>query len=138
MDSNIIISALLFNGKPEEILFMASGGDIETIISPSIIEEIKRNLINKFHRSDYETKKLISSVASISKIVIPKTKVKRVRYLPDNKILEAALEGKVDYIITGDKKHLLPVKEFRGIPIVTASQFIVILRSSDFSAKMPS
>ncbi len=129
LDSNIFISALLFDGKPEEILFMASSGDIEIIISLAIIEEVKRNLINKFHRSDYETKKLISSIASISKLIVPNARIKLVQYLPDNKILEAALEGGVDYIITGDKKHLLPLKKFKGIPIVTANQFIATITS---------
>lgn len=108
---------------------MASSGDIEIIISLAIIEEVKRNLINKFHRSDYETKKLISSIASISKLIVPNARIKLVQYLPDNKILEAALEGGVDYIITGDKKHLLPLKKFKGIPIVTANQFIATITS---------
>jgi len=93
------------------------------------MEEIKRNLINKFHRPNYETKKLISNIASISKLIVPKARIKLVQYLPDNKILEAALEGKVNYIVTGDRKHLLPLKEFKGIPIITPAQFLIILRS---------
>jgi len=127
LDSNIFISALLFDGKPEEVLFMASKREIEIIISPAIMEEVKRNLTEKFDRPVEEVKKLIKSITSISRVTIPGVKIKKIKYLPDNKILEAALEGKVDYIITGDKKHLLPLKEFKGIPIVTPAQFVGIL-----------
>lgn len=127
MDANILISALIFGGKPEEILFMASVGDIELILSPAILEEVKRNLIQKFNRSETETRILIKSIISVSKILVPKSKVKILKYLPDNKVLEAASEAQVDYIITGDKKHLLPLKEFKGIPIITPDQFLTRL-----------
>lgn len=124
LDSNIVISALLFDGKPEQILFMASRGDIEIILTPIISEEIHNVLINKFKHSENIAKKLLKSVTSISKIVVPKIKVRSIKYLPDNKILEAGLEGQVDYIVTGDKKHLLPLKQFKGIPIITPDQIL--------------
>ena len=127
LDSNIFISALLFDGKPEEILFLASKGDIKIIISPSILVEVKKNLTEKFDLQEGEVKKLIKNITSISQLMIPKTKINKVSYLPDNRILEAALEGGVDYIVTGDKKHLLSLKEFKGIPIVTPTQFMKIM-----------
>lgn len=128
LDSNIFISALLFDGKPEEILFVASKGEIKIIISPSIIEEVRKNLIEKFNRSDGWVKKMLKATTSISQLVDPKITVRKLRYLPDNKILSAALAGKADYIVTGDRKHLLPLKEFRGIPIITPAQFLAILK----------
>mgnify|MGYP001607266625 CR=1 FL=1 len=103
---------------------MASKREIEIIISPAIVEEIKRNLTEKFDRPAEEVKKLIKSITSISRVIIP----------PDNKILEAALEGGADYIVTGDKKHLLPLKEFKGIPIVTPAKFMNVLKSSNEKA----
>lgn len=124
LDSNVVISALLFDGKPEQILFMASRGDIEIILTPVISEEIYNVLTNKFKHPENIAKKLFKSVISISKIIVPKIKVRSIKYLPDNKILEAGLEGKVDFIVTGDKKHLLPLREFKGIPIVTPNQFL--------------
>lgn len=124
LDSNIFISALLFDGKPEEILFMASSRKVIIIISPSIIEEVKKNLVTKFHRPENEVKRLVRAIISISQLVVPKRKFKIVEYLPDNKILETAVEGQVDYIVTGDRKHLLPLKEFKRIPIITPAQFL--------------
>lgn len=47
--------------------------------------------------------------------------------LEDNKILEAASEAKADYIISGDK-HLLKLKEFKGIKIVKAKEFLEFIK----------
>ena len=125
LDSNIIISALIFDRRPEEILFMASYEEIKIMISPAILTEVNKVLIKKFKYTEDEAKRLIKSVTYISKIVVPKKKLKVIKYQPDNKILEAAMEGKVDFIVTGDKKHLLPLKEFKGIPIITPEQFLL-------------
>lgn len=131
LDSNIFISALLFDGKPEKILFMASGKEVKITVSPAIIEEVKKNLVKKFHRPEIEVRELVKVITSISQIVVPRSKIKAIKYQPDNKILEAALEGKVDYIVTGDNKHLLPLKEFKGIPIVTPNQLLTTLARND-------
>lgn len=45
----------------------------------------------------------------------------------DNKFLEAAVAGKVKYIVSGDK-HLLELESFRGISIIKANEFIVLLK----------
>lgn len=103
---------------------MGASGQIEIILSPPILAEVREVLTKKFHRTETDARRLLKSITSISKISIPLIKLKKLEYQPDNKVLEAALEGKVDYIITGDKKHLLPLKEFKGISIITAEQFL--------------
>jgi predicted nucleic acid-binding protein len=42
----------------------------------------------------------------------------------DNRILEAAVAGHADYIVTGDKRHLLRMKAFRGIEMITVNDFL--------------
>ena len=49
------------------------------------------------------------------------------RDLSDNKFLEAALEAKADFIITGDH-HLLELREFRGVKILSPSDFLKLLQ----------
>ena len=62
-------------------------------------------------------------------LVIPKRKVNVVKDDPDdNKFIEAALEGKADYIVTQDR-HLLNIKEFEGIKMVTPKEFLRILKT---------
>ena len=47
-----------------------------------------------------------------------------IRSRPDAKVLACAFAGKADVIVTGDKKHLLPLKRYRGIPIVSPAEFL--------------
>ena len=124
LDTNIFVSALLFGGQPEEILFMARDKKIELIVSPAILDELKVVLIEKFAYSELDVKKMLEAVASISTIIVPKRRIHKIKYNPDNRILETSIEGKVDYIVTGDKKHLLLLKNFQDIPIVTCAQFL--------------
>ena len=56
----------------------------------------------------------------------PSKQLKVVRDEADNRVLEAALEGKVNYIISGDK-DLLDIKEFQGIKILSANEFLKLL-----------
>jgi predicted nucleic acid-binding protein len=49
---------------------------------------------------------------------------------PDNRILECAVAAEADFIVTGDK-HLLSLKHFRNISIVTLSHFLEFLKNKD-------
>jgi predicted nucleic acid-binding protein len=42
----------------------------------------------------------------------------------DNRILECAIEGRVQYLISGDRKHLLPLKEYQGAKILSPAEFL--------------
>ena len=60
----------------------------------------------------------------------PKRKVTIIKYKDDdNRILECALEGKAQYIISGDRKHLLPLKEYQGTKILSPADFLKLLFS---------
>jgi len=45
----------------------------------------------------------------------------------DDRILECALEGKAQYVISGDKRHLLPLKEYQGIRILPPTEFLKVI-----------
>jgi predicted nucleic acid-binding protein len=64
-------------------------------------------------------------IRSKTKEVYPQVNVSIIKSKDeDNRILECALESKVDYLISGDKRHILPLKEFKGIRIVSVSEFL--------------
>ena len=46
----------------------------------------------------------------------------------DNRYIECAVEGKADYLVTGDKKHLLPLNEYEGVQILSPASFLAILK----------
>lgn len=127
LDTNVYISAILFGGKPEKILDLAKRRKIEVFISNSILQELAGVLKTKFNSSDWRINQILESVGEDTALVFPCRKVKVVKKKDsDNRILECALEVKADFIVSGDKKHILPLKKFRGIKILSPSEFLEI------------
>jgi putative PIN family toxin of toxin-antitoxin system len=126
-DSNVIISAMLFpGGAPDKILQLVVSNQIQNHISPDILTEIKHVLDKKFKLSVFRSDEIIGLITQISILTYPKLRVNRIQADPsDNRVLECACEAKVETIVTGDKKHLLPLKKFEGIFIVSPAQFII-------------
>ncbi len=91
--------------------------------SVAILTETARTLREKFGQPDEDIKrviKLISRVATVSK---PATRLNVLRDLPDNRILECAVEAGADLVVTGDR-HLLNLKRFQGISIIRLADFV--------------
>lgn len=126
LDTNVLISAALFDGKPEKILRLVEEDKLILIISPAILVETTRVLVDKFQREEEEVMRFVKLLYDLGKIIRPKGKIRLVKKDSDNRILECALEGKADYIVTGDKKHLLPLANFKNIPIITPGDFLKI------------
>jgi len=81
----------------------------------------------KFDFSPLQRLRFISLLIEIATLVEPKKKLKVVKDDPqDNKFLECALEAKADLIVSGDK-HLLKLKEYEGIPIVSSADFLKLV-----------
>lgn len=126
-DTNIYISAIIFGGNPRQCLELARSCEIELIISKAILLELAEKLRDKFNWPEEDIAEVILGISLFTQIVTPNKKVHSVKAdPPDNRILEAALEAKVNYIVSGDKKHLLSLKKFEKIPIISAKQFLDI------------
>jgi len=126
LDTNVIISGLNFRGRPREILDLIRGEQIELYISPFILEEVKGILKEKF---SWDEEKIQTAVEKLkAALVQPKKNISVIKKdEDDNRILECGVEGKVKYIISGDKQHVLPLKEYKGIKIVSPAQFLRII-----------
>lgn len=125
IDTNVFISAFVFGGNALEIVRLFLKDDIEVYISPFIFEEITRILREKFLWEELKIEKLLQLIRPKVNEVYPKVKVSIIKSKDDdNRILECALESKADYIISGDKRHILPLKELEGIKIVSVSEFL--------------
>lgn len=124
-DTNIYISALHFQGSiPRRILELADASAFRLLISKQIIAELRGVLRVKFK---YELPKLDlmeELILSICEIVDPKIRINFIKEdSDDDKILECAVEGKADFVISGDR-HLLEAKEYKGIKIINARTFL--------------
>ncbi|PJB99643.1 MAG: putative toxin-antitoxin system toxin component, PIN family [Candidatus Nealsonbacteria bacterium CG_4_9_14_0_8_um_filter_35_12] len=124
LDTNVFISALFWKGAPYEILKKVLEGAILNSISPQILKEIKEKLLYKFKLPPEKVREFLEIIIFNSQIVYPKKKLNVVKKDPsDNKVIECVLEAGASFVISGDK-HLLEIKEYKGIKIITPNKFL--------------
>ena len=128
LDSNIFISAFLFNGLQRKIFELAMFGKFRIGISDAIIDEIKEVLLRpKFKLSIDQVKRIITEIESLCTIYYPNEKIiNACRDKDDHIILECAVAANAEYIVTGDN-DLLSMKKYKSIMIVNSADFINIV-----------
>src|ERR1035438_9125645 len=125
LDTNVLISALLFDGSPEKVVLSTLNGIEELILSPYIVAETTRILENKFG-VEPSSLELLQQLLSESELVYFQPFLNVIEDEPDNRIIETAVKGKAAYIVTGDKL-LLKLKQYEGISIVSITEFLEII-----------
>jgi putative PIN family toxin of toxin-antitoxin system len=124
-DTNILVSALLFGGPPEQVFLAGLRGEIQLLISLSLLQELEKVLKEKFKLSFHLVREIIEEVREVAEIVEVSSHIKAISYPDeDNRVLECAVDGKAEFIVTGDTKHILPLKEYGGIKILSPSEFL--------------
>ena len=129
LDTNVILSALLFGGKPRQILEMALRGKIQIYLSEPLTEEISAVLHRpKFRCTPEAIQIILSELIGIAQWVEPSQQLSIIDDDPDdNRVLECANEAQAEFLVTGDS-HLLGIKKYGGIRIVTPDQFLTAIQ----------
>ncbi len=128
-DTNILFSATGWRGKPFACVEHARAGKIEAATCVELMEELAEKLELKLGFSTEQSAETLADYLSFLRIVkIPKTLNAVPRDPDDNAVVECAIEAKAKFIVNGDK-DLLDLKNFRGIEIIRASEFLNILAS---------
>lgn len=124
-DTNILISGILFGGKPREILRLCASGTVVNCISPDILKEVEEVLLRpKFGLKETQVYEIIRLFRDTFTLVSFDRRLSVVTADPDdNRILEAALATKADVIVSGDA-HLLDLVNWNGIPVLSADTFL--------------
>lgn len=126
IDTNVLISALLFGGIPGKLIALWKKGTIQPLASSEVIDEYLRVIAYpKFRLTEDEIGYLLyREILPYFKIVIAEQGQSIVTAdSSDDKFIWCALSGKAEYIITSDK-HLLSIKHHQGISIRTPSAFL--------------
>jgi len=124
-DTNIFISAIIFGGNPEKCFEMAREGKMRLFTSREMLLELARKLDEKFGMRPESIKRTIEGIAKFAEVVKPRSEVSVIKKdEADNRVLEVAKEAGADFIISGDKKHILSLKKFEKTKILSAAEFL--------------
>ena len=127
IDTNVYISAIFWGGNPRKIIELGRDGKINIYTSNDIIKEITEVLLNKFKLNYDDVERIFLDFSSFTILVKPFQPLKIIKQDPDDdKFLECAISCNANYIISGDR-HLLNLKEYKGIRIVNSSEFLQII-----------
>lgn len=131
LDTNILVSMAL-GGKIGKINDAWRAGKFLLVVSEEIVSEYLEVLQrSKFHLRSRTVAIIIARVYRKAEFVLPQEQIANIQPDPkDDRFLEAAIAGNADFIVSGDK-HLLDLKEFRSIQIITGREFLDLLAETE-------
>jgi putative PIN family toxin of toxin-antitoxin system len=130
-DTNILLSGIGWNGKPYTCIELARNGVVEGVTCRELLDELSEKLDTKLEFSAEQIIDTIADLMSFLSLVRINGDLKVITNDPaDDKVLECAIVSGATHIITGDRRHLLPLKEYRGIRIFSASELLTLLEKS--------
>ena len=130
-DVNVLVSSLIMKGKPRELWLRAKANEFTLLLSNQIVSEfidvISRRKFAKYVKTQ-DVRVFLQALHQTAKFTRIKSRFKIVKADPaDDTILRTALDGKADYIVSGDN-HLLSLGTFRGIEILTVDEMLTLLK----------
>ena len=130
LDTSVFVSAVLFRGPTNRLVHLGQTGAISILVSSDVLKEyIKVLAYSKFNLTKDEMTAIVEQelLPFIKPVKISKVHPVITQDPADDKFLALAVEGKADYILSGDK-HLLTLKAFRGIKVLSPDKFFEILK----------
>jgi len=124
-DTNVLISALGWNAKPENCLKQVFQSSVEGCISSEMLDELQRVMeYPRFEFTDEEKQSFLEVILASFHIVEPQVDIEVIEADPDdNMVVECAVESQADYIVSGDS-HLTDVGEYKDIEVLTPTEFL--------------
>ena len=121
LDTNVLISSVISTGVPHEIVIKGFSSEYQIVVSVATLTEFRNTLLKypeKFQMDEGDVQQEVETIRYFAEFVDPDEEITAVDDDPDDdKFLEAAVAGNVDYIVSGDR-HLLELDSFQGIDIV--------------------
>ncbi len=133
LDVNVVISGLLRpQGKPGHLLRLWQAGRFELLYSPALLDEliavVIRPRLQKIGLRSEDARVVMDYVTEFGVLILPLERVNACRDPKDNHILDIALTGRADAVVSGDA-DLLVLHPFQKIPVLTPADFLASLSS---------
>lgn len=142
LDTNVVISGLLWNGAPRSLLDFIRQTKAELCTCPELLDELTRvchypKFQQRIWRSGLDIGELLANYLSFAEQVIVPHPVPHVcRDENDDIVLACAVAAKGELIVTGDS-DLLVMQQYRGIQIMNTAQALISLRAAAFKSGFP-
>ncbi len=125
-DTNVLISGMIWGGVPYDCIALTHENKVEAVTCSEILDEFSEKLTTKFNASPSRAADIVAELLNFHQLVKITNKLKSVTADPDDdKVIECAIIGGATHIVTGDKKHLLPLESYQGVLIVKAADLLV-------------
>jgi putative PIN family toxin of toxin-antitoxin system len=127
-DTNILLSGVGWRGRPYRCLELARAGLVEGVTCRELLDELTEKLATKLRFSPAQITDTLADLLSFLRLVTITDTLEVVAADPDdNKVVECAMVGGATHIVTGDRRHLLPLGSYQGIVIITAADFLTLV-----------
>lgn len=135
LDTNIFVSATIKpNTAPALVTEKFLHGEIEVLVSRELLKELEESIFYLRSRkysnwTDVEVMRFVGDIKEIAQEIVPDSIERVIANDPDDDVVLAiAIAGRADYIVSGDR-HLLDLREYKGVPIITATRFLNLLEN---------
>jgi putative PIN family toxin of toxin-antitoxin system len=121
-DTNVLVSAFIAGGPPSRVIEASIDGRIELVLADPVIDELERVLTLKLGFEPERVRDITALLIDISvaRIDAPTQPVEAITGDPDDDVvLACGVNAGVQIIVSGDRRHMLPVREHRGIHIIS-------------------
>ena len=128
IDTNLLVSGVISAGLPRQLLNAAKAGVFELCTSEVLLAELldvmgRQKFAQRLAQAGLTPQGIVDDLRALAVVVSPLAVTRVVPTDPDDDhLLAAALTGAADLIASGDKRDLLPLESYQGIPIITARQ----------------
>jgi putative PIN family toxin of toxin-antitoxin system len=124
-DTNVLFSASGWKGKPFRCVELARSGVVEGVTCRELLDELAEKLQTKLGFNAQQVLDAVADLVTFLRLVAITGNLKVIAADPDDdKVLECAMVAGATHIVTGDRRHLLPLGTYQGIAIVTAADFL--------------
>ena len=123
LDTNVVVSAVLFGGVPKQCLRRGLAGDFELVTATGLLDELEHVLLDRFGLPREAAAFIRGDLALAAEVVAP-ARVEAISCdAGDDLVLAAAREGRADYVVTGDR-DLLDLGRYGSVAILPPRAFL--------------